>query len=533
MALLSFDPGYRRVWMFPRNIRDIAPWKLHQMLIVLMKCSDLNIKDSKDQQYVYEMLEAVGIKKKARTRDKNPGGTRTYLAQMSMLGLLYNGKDGQPRFTIAGQQIADGNNPMRVLQYQLLRHQYPSAYGLGQNVQIDPRMKVKPFMFILRLIQDERLGCMLSNRDLIIPVVYGHNDDCYELCVEKILNLRRKDSVEAAIDNMELDLFTPRSGLGKDIGNVKDIANTAMNYLKAAGLVCKAAEAESRRDVYVFNENYRPVYEKLKAESDSYLECQDKASAESFQRAYGRYDKLKDTRSDKDTETEKEPPVTAFVQFQYSLYSDENLFVADDEAFYKQMDEMGVERSVVEKAIAPYRAKRRSMDENRFLDAAYSGGQKANEFEKALAQLLISYGFTESYWIGRRQSARNWRGNFTDVFVKRPGTSEAGFIEAKATSSYSLGHADMIKMKNTYIGTISELDSSATLGYVVYVAGGFIGNIKHSLMQLNEATGLPFTAVTANTMLKLNEKGWSAEEIEEKVLKHGGTVDEAELAFMR
>ena len=68
--------------MFPRNIRNIVPWKLHQALIVLMKCSDLDVKNGDDQKYIYRMLEEAGIKRKSNTRDKNPGGMRTYLAQL-------------------------------------------------------------------------------------------------------------------------------------------------------------------------------------------------------------------------------------------------------------------------------------------------------------------------------------------------------------------------------------------------------------------------------------------------------------------
>ena len=207
--------------MFPRNIRNIVPWKLHQALIVLMKCSDLNVKSGDDQKYIYRMLEEAGIKGKSNTRDKNPGGMRTYLAQLSMLGMLYEDRDKQYRYTIAGQNLADGNNPLRVLQFQLLRHQYPSAYGLGRNVMIDPRMKVKPFMFLIRLMRDERIGGYLSCEDMMIPVVYGHNDSCYEICVQKILTARQ-GSIESAIDDFELDLYTPRSGMGSSLSNVKD-----------------------------------------------------------------------------------------------------------------------------------------------------------------------------------------------------------------------------------------------------------------------------------------------------------------------
>lgn len=529
MSLLSFDPRYRRIWMFPRNIRNIVPWKLHQALIVLMKCSDLNVKSGDDQKYIYRMLEEAGIKGKSNTRDKNPGGMRTYLAQLSMLGMLYEDRDKQYRYTIAGQNLADGNNPLRVLQFQLLRHQYPSAYGLGRNVMIDPRMKVKPFMFLIRLMRDERIGGYLSCEDMMIPVVYGHNDSCYEICVQKILTARQ-GSIESAIDDFELDLYTPRSGMGSSLSNVKDIANTGKNYLSAAGLIIDSGKIAGK-SVYSFNENYVDIYEALLRESD-FLECRSDDEKESFQRAYGRYDKKKDTRSESETHTEKESPEVAFVQFRYVIYANDNLFVAEEEPFYNEMKEMGISSGVVSKAIEPYKMKRRSIDENNFLEAANSGGEKSEEFEKGLTNLFISLGFDKSKWIGRKKSYSNWRGNFPDVFLKRSGTADAGFIDAKASSGYSLGHSDMLKMKDTYIGCMSEIDNESNLCYFVYVAGGFKGNVGNSVEQLASATGIPVTAMDARTVLRLRDKEWSAEEIEKKVLFHGGLLTEEELVFM-
>lgn len=529
MPLLSFDPCYRRIWMFPRNIRSIVPWKLHQALIVLMQCSDLNVKSGDDQKYIYKMLEEAGIKSKANTRDKNPGGMRTYLAQLSMLGMLYEDKNSQYRYTIAGQNLADGNNPLRVLQFQLLRHQYPSAYGLGRNVKIDPRMKVKPFMFLIRLMRDERLGGYLSCDDMVIPILYGHNDNCYEVCVQKILGARQS-GIMSVIDDFELDLYTPRSGMGTNLDNVRNIANTGKNYLSAAGLIVPCGK-NSDKTIYSFNENYADVYEIILKEKD-FLECRSDDDKESFQRAYGRYDKKKDTRSEIDTLTKKESPEEAFVQFRYVIYANDNLFVADEKPFYNAMNEMGISSCTVSKALEPYRTKRRSIDENNFLEAANSGGEKSEEFEKGLANLFKLLGFDKSLWIGRKKSHGNWRGNFPDVFVKRSGTVDAGFVDAKASSGYSLGHDDMLKMKDTYIGSMTEIDSNSKLCYFVYVAGGFRGNIELSVRQLEAATGIPVTAMDARTVLRLRDKEWSVEEIEKKVLYRGGLLTESELNFM-
>ena len=297
--LLSFDPYTRRIWMFPRNIRDIAPWKLYKILKVLIQCEDVNQYSGEEQQMMYRLLDESGIKKKGNTRDKNPGGMRTYYSQLETLGLVFKTEESKSySYTIAGETIANEENPLAVLQYQLLRHQYPSAYGLGQNVKIDSRMRVKPFMFLLGLLHDYRLDNYLTNFDVVFPVIYGHNMDCYDFVVNKILEFRDKKDFREVIDNWEIDLYTPRGSADKAINNMCDIANTAINYLKAAALVIEDGSILGRLK-YVFNTNYESLYQRFLKEKDNFIPIRGRQDYESFQRAYGRYDKNKDNIVDK------------------------------------------------------------------------------------------------------------------------------------------------------------------------------------------------------------------------------------------
>ncbi|MBO4423919.1 MAG: hypothetical protein J5768_00245, partial [Spirochaetales bacterium] len=308
MGILSFDPDYRRVWMFPRNIRFIAPWKVYGILKVLMQCDD----DKSDEKAMYRLLAETGIKRKENVRDKNDGGMRTYFAQLEMLGLVFETEQkGKYHYTIAGEAIADEDNPLQVLQYQLLRHQYPSAYGMSANVKMDPRMRVKPFLFLLRLLHDKRLDYCLSNKDAIIPVVYGHNDDCYELVVSKIIESRlSKLGPESVIANPEIDMYTRRGNPEKALDNMKDIANTALNYLEATQLVIK--ERTQGGNLYTFNEYYEDLYEKMLSESPYFIPISSRKEEQSFQRYYGRYLKEKDTRNESTVVEKKESAVLQF-----------------------------------------------------------------------------------------------------------------------------------------------------------------------------------------------------------------------------
>lgn len=529
MGLLSFDPDYRRVWMFPRNIRYIAPWKIYGILKVLMQCDA----DKSDEKSMYRLLAETGVKKKENVRDKNDGGMRTYFAQLEMLGLVYEtGETGKYHYTIAGESISEEDNPLQVLQYQLLRHQYPSAYGMGANIKMDPRMKIKPFLFLLQLLHDERLGNYLTNKDVIVPVIYGHNYDCYELVVSKILECRvARNGLEDVIINPEIDMYTRRGNPAKALDNMKDIANTALNYLEATQLVIK--EREKGVCEYRFNENYESLYAKLLTEKDLFIPIASKEERQSFQRSYGRYQNEKDTRKDATVTEKKESAILQFTMYKYIEFLNEHVFVYDAREFVKEMSKFGIGSDDAIAVVERLETKRKQLWENTYLEYAYSGGQYANEFEKATTNLFVSLGFEDSQWIGRRVSKDNWRGNFPDVFIKRAGSSSCGMSDAKATTAYSLGHSDMLKMKETYVHTNKEIDKSSILKYILYVAGGFKGNIDDSLMMLGKATGVPVSALDAKGLLKIKNRGFSTDFIEAKLLKSGRYVSSDEIELLQ
>ena len=532
-SLLSFQMDSRRVWMFPRNMRDIAPWKLYQVINVLMQCDDIDQYSGEEQKMMYRLLEEAGIKKKSDLRDKNPGGMRTYLAQLAALGLVFNDKEKKTwQFTIAGEMMANNDgNPLEILQYQLLRHQYPSAYGMGSQVRIDPRVKVKPFMFLIQLLHDDRIGGYLTNEDAVIPIVYGHNDGCYEYVVEKILELRNKGDFSLVIENPELDFYTPKGSPDKALGNMKDIANTAINYMKAAALVLED-HCSGRKTHYYFNSAYEDLYQRFLTEKDVFIPIDSPRDIISFQRAYGRYNRDKDNRNLTDSPKVKESPTEKFATFKYIEYLNDNLFCDDTASFVADMAHYGIEQKDAISAVNKLSGKKLSLQENTYLDYACSGGQKSDEFEKATKEIMVRLGFDGSRWIGRMPSKQNWRGNFPDVFIQRKGHSECGMADTKATSSYSLGHADMLKMKDTYVNSHKEISPGSELIYFLYIVGGFAGRIDESLNQLERATGIKVSAIDARGLLNLLEKNWSPDQIEEKIFKSGEYIAYYQIELM-
>jgi len=532
--LLSFDESTRRIWMFPRNIRNIEPWKLNQILKVLMYNEDLDHFSSEDQKLIYRLFDEVGIKRKGETRDNNPGGTRTYYAQLEALGLIYNSSPRKFNYTLAGQAIADGDNPLRALQYQLLRHQYPSAYGQGSNVRIDKRMKVKPFLFLLKLLHDDRLGRYLTDCDIMIPVIYGHNHNCYELCVQKIITYRKTGNILDVIDHPSQDLFTRRGEPDKVLNNVRDIANTASNYMRAANLIVQSPAHRNPRQ-FEFNDMYEELYDDFLDEYDVFIDLA-RSNKESFQRAYGRYLNHKDTRKIGDAKSPKDYR-QVFIQVKYVDFLNDNLFTENEAAeFADYIGRYGFSSDEAIDAVRIMQKNKNTVEENKYLAYANSRGENADEFEKATTNLIIALGFSESVWIGRKKSKQNWRGNFPDIFIKRKNTVDCGFADTKSTMLFALGHADMLKMKETYVHSHKEIRPESELKYFVYIAGGFKGDINYATLQLQNESNIKVTAIEARMMLKLLElksNGWTAKEIEDRFFRKGGLITEEDFLFER
>lgn len=529
--LLEFQEGTRRAWMFPRNIRDISPWKIYKILRVLMVYSDVDQFSPEQQPYLYSLLSEVGIKKQDNTRDTNPGGLRTYYAQLEALGLVFSiESDRSFHYTIAGETILAENNPLAVLQCQLLRLQYPSAYGFGQNVKIDSRMSVKPLLFVLKLLHDWRLGGYLTNEDMVFPVIYGHFNSSYEYVVEKILSFRSLRSYEEVITNPYEDLYTPRGNIETALTNMKDIGNTALNYLKAAELVVTDGVQE-RKTRYVFNENYESIYQKYLLEFDDFKRISSLEEYQSFQRSFGRYNKVKDTRRITTGDEFKPSVQDTFIQTKYIDFINNHTFDSDSAMFAAEMASFGFGQSEVYSAIKKYTQKKRTIEENRYLEYANSGGVYAKEFEKATTNLFVSFGFDKSKWTGTKTPKSGRRGGFADIYIQYSGTNDCGLADTKATSIYSLEHRDMLVMKDTYSQSNKEIDEKSNLKYFIYIAGGFLGNIEKSVSELAKETGICVSAITAENLLAVKELvdlGWSASMIQQ-IFMHTRVISSSDI----
>jgi len=240
-------------------------------------------------------LVSIGIVRDFGPYDPHSGGPRTLEAQLRYLGLIYKTPQGNIEFTRAGEDVSKSISPLAVLQYQLLHMQYPSPYGNGNNVRINPELRVKPLLFVLNLLKRPGIGS-LTVEEMVIPVVYGHNHGCEDFCAEKILKLRSGVRLQDLIDSPSEDLYTPRTSectLESRFKDILDIANTCKNYLESCLLIVKDEERTGPTS-FCFNSEYESVYSEALSAGDEYIPNPE--NEESFQRAFGVWNRSKDLR---------------------------------------------------------------------------------------------------------------------------------------------------------------------------------------------------------------------------------------------
>ena len=500
--------------MFPRNIRRIEPWKLVCIGRLIEACSE-NIVKQDIQDQLYEQLAILGVKTDANEYGiRNPGGLRTYLAQLACLGLFWqDDKTQQYATTFAGEELLAGREPVKVLRCQLMRMQYPSAYGDGNNVRVDAKLQVKPFAFLIKLLKDERLEGKLSCEEIAVPVVYGHKNTDYEKCVFKILSLRNDEKKLADVIDSVDDLRTPRrfnalrpqEDFNKGIKDAINIANTAKNYLQAALLVA-ALPKEGAKEYYELTDDAQVLAE-IEPYLNEKIEPFDPDFKVAFQQRYGRYTKTKAVRSLKKRSSASRG-FESLVQTAFIREVTENPFAVNINDFAQRLSaSYGWQIHDVTRALNPVISRQKNIERDAVIRASLSGGKDAIVLEKAVTQIFQKLGFDESEHIGQRKVSKG-KGGFPDIRIKCSVIDSCGFGDSKATSKYGFDINDQMKLQTYYNDREKEFTPPVPSTFFVYIAGGFKGSVQTITNKLNECCDYyrrPVSAITVQSLLDLAE----------------------------
>lgn len=500
-------PTYRKMWMFPRNIRRIEAWKMVQISQLLDACTGV-MTDQLVQENLYKQLSELGLKCETNPNGvANPGGMRTYFAQLACLGLFWKDKDKNFHTTFAGEELINAKDPQRILRCQILRMQYPSVYGLGSQVRIDPKLQVKPGVFIIKLLQDERLGGFLTCKEMAVAVVYGHTPKCHNLCIQKILKLRETDQFSDIVDSVD-DLRTPKrynennpqEDLEKGIVDAINIGNTFKNYLQATKLILQDLENSDR---FVLNQDAE-VENDINLWINEKIEPLDPSHQQSWQMRFGRYTKTKSLRT---VSSQRTNGAKALVCSNFINAVENSPYEFDLQAFIKnEANRWGISQAEVGKFISHVRSHTHSIERETIKNASISGGKDAIVFEKAVATIFRKLGFDLTEHIGQKKAPRP--GGYPDIRIRSSLINTCGFGDTKATVKYDFPIGDANKLNSYYTDCWKEFEDKTPASYFLYIAGGFlkkVSTIEGNLKVFSNRFRGPVSAMTVDALLDLIE----------------------------
>ena len=132
----------------------------------------------------------------------------------------------------------EGASPVEVLTSQILKYQFPSPFSISlhsSRSRVSDRFKIRPFQFMLKLLDDNRIGYLTQEElgKIIIVEAEDESTECYEKIVRRILEFR-----ELGDECLRPDFFSiyaPSSGVVNSehpFSHLIDVANTLMNWIE-------------------------------------------------------------------------------------------------------------------------------------------------------------------------------------------------------------------------------------------------------------------------------------------------------------
>ena len=262
--------------------------KLNSVPEVLAAFADMSLNQEwegqRDSHLAYEdALETAGLKRKGERRDQTGGGARTYKAWLVSLGLIFTQEStNKIKLTLAGEAIMNGNSPVEVLTNQILKYQFPSSFSIGRGVQVSERFRIRPFRFLLKLLDDSKIGYLTEEEiaKIIVTEAENESEKCYNYIVDRIIQFRNYgDSC------LEEDFFEKyQSSKGEvnpehPFSHLMDLANTIINWLEYTQL---AKREEGKVEILA---DKREEVRKILRDKPNFIDRPEQH--EYFQRKYG------------------------------------------------------------------------------------------------------------------------------------------------------------------------------------------------------------------------------------------------------
>ncbi len=447
-----------------------------------------------------EELERSGLKRIGERRDHSGSGGRTYQAWLSSLGLIFiQESTGIPYLTLAGEAIMEGKSPVTVLKNQVLKYQFPSPFGI--KTKVSPRFHVHPFIFILRLLIDERI-CYLTEEEMAKVVMTEGVDDtenCLEDVIRKIITFRNDG--DRSLPRDFIDTHAPSTGivnLEHPYSHLLDTANTIANWLEYIQLIYR-----EDGKVVLLPEKLEEVRFIL-ANPPSFIIRPD--DHEFFQRRYGLDPwHRKDTRNLLNTGTVSSRSIEiqrirqAFIA--YSIHKPISKINADIVENIAQ--NTGTDASLVENVLYreyPHGAIGGFL--SGYYEMAFKGKDEATDFEIATTNI-----FKDIFGYNAQHLGQTGAKSAPDVLLISDENGYQSIIDNKAYSRYSITGDHHNRMVHNYIENIANYsDCQYPIGFFTYIAGGFIDTIDRQIRAEAEESSVSGSGITVSNMIKLIER---------------------------
>ena len=449
-----------------------------------------------------ELLEKNGIKRPGERRDQSGSGGRTYMAWLKSYGFVFE-HDGRLEYTLAAEDIMNGESPVSVMRQQVIRYQFPSAFSHSGKSEVSKRFRIHPYVFVLKLLFDPVLGGYVTEDEIafiVIEEAENESDSCYRKVVNHILDFRNRG--EAAIPSVEeLDRLYRSEQVGNR-GYYTDIANTMLNVFEYTQLIVRTENDDGKPCIRIADEEVETVRSIL-ANPPAFIDRPEDESY--FQRKYGvGITHRKDTRNLAKTDANvmkliKESNIrNSFIKLslQQPIYAVDNAMIDEMVSDLNGLYTFSEVEDVVRHC---YPGGAPSGFYSNYYQMAFDGREQATEFEKATETVFRDvFGFKTKH-IGQE-------GRVPDVIISTDSEGYQAIIDAKAYSSYTLNHDHFNRMAHTYIPTIDQYSfSKQPLAAFCYIAGGFGKSMTKGLKDILDATGTSGSAFTVRTIISLAE----------------------------
>ncbi|MCD8283780.1 MAG: restriction endonuclease [Opitutae bacterium] len=437
-----------------------------------------------------EELERTGTKRIGERRDASGSGGRTHAIMLYSLGLWFE-KNDKVFLTLAGESIISGKSAVSVLTKQVLRFQYPSPYS--EKVKISPRFRVRPFIFLLRLLLDPRVGSLTQDEIAYVVTINAENETerCFEDVVGKLMRYRNFSAQWRVFGKDYLSQHHASEV------NLMAVSNTIMNWLDYTQLVYREGSV-----ICVSPDKISDVKQIVDG-GMSFIKYPD--GDDIFQRKYG-VDPWhqKDTRNILQTGAvsvktiERNRILRVF--FNYSSLKPVRIidagvvnYVSQESGVDVKFTEDVLQRTYPNGALGGYLSNYRSM--------AFKGRDEAVDFEKATANLFQDVFGYKTIHLGQTGAK-----SAPDVLVISDLEGYQAIIDNKAYSKYSISGDHHNRMVHNYIEGIGNYSKcSFPIGYFAYISGGFTEHIDSQILKEVKESGVHGSCITVSNLIAMIE----------------------------